>query len=171
MMFLAALGEFPEMVLGLAFSLGCALLLAFACLRLLLALMTRRQGRMSEDDNVSNDPSHVGSLLLLGAAVAGPNIAGPDIAGPSNGPDGLATNGFAPNSLVSDERGSGATGSPYLLPAASARNRFVRVSESDEAPRSRVVEFPVPVAGGVGPSWNKDSWSGDGWSPDSNDAA
>ena len=33
MTFLTALGGFPEMVLGLAFSLGCALLLAFVCLR------------------------------------------------------------------------------------------------------------------------------------------
>ncbi len=34
MTFLSAFGEFPEMVLGLAFSLGCALLLGFLCLRL-----------------------------------------------------------------------------------------------------------------------------------------
>ena len=31
------------MVLGLAFSLGCALLLGFVCLRFLVGLMTRQQ--------------------------------------------------------------------------------------------------------------------------------
>ena len=48
MTFLSALGEFPEMVLGLAFSLGCALLLAFVCLRSLLGLMTRQQYRVPQ---------------------------------------------------------------------------------------------------------------------------
>ena len=53
MTFLSALGEFAEAVLGLAVSLGCALLLAFACLRFLMGLMTRRQY------NVADDSSHV----------------------------------------------------------------------------------------------------------------
>ena len=37
------------MVLGLAFSFGCALLLAFACLRFLLGLMTRQQYNVTDD--------------------------------------------------------------------------------------------------------------------------
>jgi hypothetical protein len=53
MTFLSALGEFLEAVLGLAVSLGCALLLAFLCLRFLVGLMTRQQFR------VTDDPSHV----------------------------------------------------------------------------------------------------------------
>ena len=53
MAFLSALGEFAEAVLGLAVSLGCALLLAFACLRFLMGLMTRQQY------NVTHDSSHV----------------------------------------------------------------------------------------------------------------
>jgi hypothetical protein len=142
MMFLSALGEFPEMVLGLAFSLGCALLLGFLCLRLLLGLMTRQQVKVSDDRNVIHDPSHVGSLLLLGAAVAGSNSG--------------------PNDVCDDERGGGATGSPYLLPAASPRNRFARISNFDDASGGRVVEFPVPVAGGVAQGGLGNSWTGNG---------
>ena len=99
MAFLSAFGEFSEMVLGLAFSAGCALLLAFLCLRLLLALMTRQQATATDDHNVINDPSDVRSLLLLGAAVASPDH-GSDV----------------------HSNGGGATGSPYLLPAAAPRN-------------------------------------------------
>ena len=56
MMFLGVLGDFTEAVLGLAFSFGCALLLAFVCLRFLLGLMTRQQYNVPH--NVINDPSH-----------------------------------------------------------------------------------------------------------------
>lgn len=130
MAFLSALGEFPEMVLGLAFSLGFALLLGFVCLRLLLGLITRQ--RYNVTHNVINDPSHVASLLHLGSAVARTDAG-------SNG-DG----------------GSLATGGPYLLPAASPHNRFVRDAKSDAAPGARVVELPVPVAGGAAQSWSGD---------------
>jgi hypothetical protein len=53
MTFLTALGGFPEMVLGLAFSLGCALLLAFVCLRSLLGFMARQQHRAPRVHNES----------------------------------------------------------------------------------------------------------------------
>jgi hypothetical protein len=53
MAFLSALGEFAEAVLGLAVSLGCAVLLAFACLHFLMGLMTRQQC------NVTDNSSHV----------------------------------------------------------------------------------------------------------------
>ncbi len=104
MTMLSALGGFAEMVLGLAFSLGCALLLGFACLRLLLSLMTRQQLRVAHDHNGISAPTDVGSLLWLGAAVAGAS-------GSADTPTG-------------DGSDSGATGSPYLLPAAAPRNRF-----------------------------------------------
>ncbi len=87
MTLLNALGDFPEMVLGLAFSLACALLLAFLCLRLLLSLMTRQQYNVARNiiaHNVINDPSHTGSIIWLGVAVAGASAAGPD-AGPGDG--------------------------------------------------------------------------------------
>src|ERR1700685_2332690 len=107
MTFLAALGEFPEMVLGLALSLGCAFLLGFVCLHFLLGLMTRQQAAVTPDHNVVvDDPGHARSLLLLGAAV------------------GVAGNASA-------AVGGGTTGGPYLLPAATPNNRFARASEPD----------------------------------------
>ena len=131
MMFLSALGEFPEMVLGLAFSLGCALLLAFLCLRFLLGLMTRHEYNVTH--NVNNDPSHVGSLLQLGAAVARSDAGS-----------------------VGDGGGLRA-GGPYLVPAAAPLNLVVRVSESNGASSGRVVELPVAVAGRVAQAWGGDS--------------
>lgn len=141
MAFLGAFGDFSEMVLGLAFSAGCALLLAFCCLRMLLALMTRQPAKVLDDHNVDNDPTHAGSLLLLGAAVA--------VSNQLTGPGG-------------DSGRVGATGSPYLLPAAAARNRFIGISKSDEVSGGRLVELPVAVAGRTGSSWSKDGWGGDG---------
>ena len=130
-MFLSVLGDFSEAVLGLAFSFGCALLLAFVCLRFLLGLMTRQQVNVTH--NVNNDPSHVGSLLRLGAAVAGPD--------PGSNGDGRSL----------------ADGGPYLVPAAAPLNLLVRVSESDRASSGRVVEFPVTVAGRAAQAWGGDS--------------
>jgi hypothetical protein len=132
MTFLAALGEFPEMVLGLALSLGCAFLLGFVCLRFLLGLMTRQQAAVTPDHNVVvDDPGHARSLLLLGAAVG---VAG----------------------TASADLGGGTTGGPYLLPAASTNNRFIRASESDGGSSSRVVELPVAARGRVAQAWTGD---------------
>jgi hypothetical protein len=149
MTFLSALGEFPEMVLGLAFSFGCALLLAFICLRFLLGLMTRQQvgltqDAVSQDHNVISDSSRVRSILWFGAAVAGPKHGS---AGADHG----------------SELGSGsvATGGPYLLPAAAPRPRFTRIAEPDAAPASRVVELPQAFAGRITPSECRDGWGGD----------
>ena len=125
MMFLGVLGDFTEAVLGLAFSFGCALLLAFVCLRFLLGLMTRQQYNVTEKD----DPGRVRSLLWLGAAVDRSNP------GPNAGPG--------------HELGGGATGGPYLLPAAAPLNGFARIAKPDAAPGGRVVELPRFVAGRV----------------------
>ena len=146
MTFLSALGEFPEMVLGLAFSLGCALLLGFVCLKLLVGLITRQQYNVTIDPNLTNDPSHVRSILWLGAAVAGTGgspAAGPDNAG-----------------------GSSAAGSPYLVPVAAAREHFARDSKLSIKSSARLVELPQAVAGRVAQGGR-----GDGWSGDSGDAA
>jgi len=133
MTFLAAFGEFLEMALGLALSLGCALLLGYLCLRFLLSLMTRQQVAVTPDHNVVvDDPGHARSLLLLGAAV-----------------------GVAVGARDADLSG-GPTGGPYLLPAAAPFNRFVRASEPDGGSSSRVVELPVTVAGRVAPAWSGD---------------
>jgi hypothetical protein len=130
MTFLSALGELPAMALGLAFSLGCALLLGFACLRLLVGLMTRQQYNVTNDPdsthdlNLTNDPSHARSILWLGAAVAD--------AGDS-----------------SADRRSGATGGPYLVPAAAPVNRFTRDPRLNIVSSKRAVEFSHTLAGRI----------------------
>jgi len=133
MMFLSALGEFPEMLLGLAFSLGCALLLGFLCLWVLMNLMTHH---VAHDHNVINDANGIGSLLNLNAAVGVSDF------GPSGAESG------------------GATGGPYLIPAASPFNRFARDTESDAIPAGRVVELPLPVAGRIAQSWSGNGLNG-----------
>jgi hypothetical protein len=136
MTLLSALGGLPEMVLGLAFSLGCALLLGFASLRLVLSLMTRGHNGM-------DDPSHVGSIIWLGAAVAGTN-------GPAAGGDRGSDHG----------PGSGPTSGPYVLPAAASFNRFTRNAEPDSVTVRRVVELPQVVAGRIAQGGLRDGWSG-----------
>ena len=132
MTFLSALGGFPEMLLGLAFSLGCALLLAFVCLRSLLGFMTRQQHRAPQVHNEVNDPSHVQSILWLGAAVASP----------SNAPAAI------PDSSRANNDGRGVPiGGPYILPVAEASAHFARSAEPDAAFAGRVVELPQVVAG------------------------
>ena len=116
MMFLSVLGDFSEAVLGLAFSFGCALLLAFVCLRFLLGLMTRQQVNVTH--NVINDPSHSRSILWLGTAVAGTEHDGR----------------------------SSATGGPYIVPAAAPSSRFARDAKPDAVIGGRVVELPQLVA-------------------------
>ena len=116
MMFLSVLGDFSEAVLGLAFSFGCALLLAFVCLRFLLGLMTRQQVHVTH--NVINDPSHSRSIIWLGTAVAG---------------------------TEHDGRG-GATSGPYIVPASAPSNRFTRDAKPDAVTGGRVVELPQLVA-------------------------
>lgn len=72
MTLLTALGELPEAVLGLTFGMGCALGLGFLCLRVLVGFVTR-------DGNGLTDPTHSGSIVLLGAAVGpsqGETVAG-----------------------------------------------------------------------------------------------
>jgi hypothetical protein len=125
MTFLSALGEFPEMVLGFAFSLGCALLLGFVTLRLLLGLMTRQQFPVADHHNEMNDPGHARSILWLGAAVAG------------------ASGGTA------DRLDSGAIGGSYLVPAATPGSRFIRDSESDADTAGAVVQLPHAFAGRI----------------------
>ena len=139
MTFLSALGEFPEMLLGLAFSFACALLLGFVCLRFLVGLMTRQQYTAATDHNVS-DASRIAvsridaasrsdDILWLDAAVAGAN-AGSD-ARPLSHRDG------------------GGTGGPYVLSAAAPVNHLARNTEPDVAAGGRVVELPQLLPEGV----------------------
>ena len=141
MTFLTALGEFPEMVLGLASSLGCALLLGFVCLRFLVGLMTRQQLQAANGhngmtgQNAIDDAGQVSSILRLGAAM------------------GVTDNSSTVTVRSSDDDGrSNSIGGPYLIPAAAARQRFARSAESECFVSRRVVELPQPVAGSVAQS-------------------
>ena len=53
-------GDFPMAALGLTFSLGCALLLAFIALRFVVGLVTREQY------NVTDDPRRVRAIVWMG---------------------------------------------------------------------------------------------------------
>src|SRR5690242_18992160 len=56
----------------------------------------------------------------------------------------------------SDSSGSGgATGGPYLLPAAAPPNRFVRVPKYFIVPRGRVVRFPRRSGAGSEECWHR----------------
>lgn len=153
MTFLSALGDLPEMLLGLAFSLGCALLLGFFCLRLLMKLMTHHAAR---DHNGSSDQGHVDSLLLLSAAVGVSNFK--PGGGPAESEPGAGT-------------GGGAAGVPYRVPAAAPHNRFDRDPELGTVTASRVVELPVAVPGRVAQGRSASLWEPSGRGPNGDDAA
>jgi hypothetical protein len=153
MTYLGGVGDFTEAVLGLAFSFGCALLMAYGCLRFLVGLMTRQQYNVTVEPNLSNDlnlatndvqvandPSHVRSILWLGHAV-GSSSPGQD-------------SGTEPG------RDRGATGGPYVLPAAAPRNRFARMAKSESITTSRVVKLPQFARERVAQGGGSDSWGG-----------
>jgi hypothetical protein len=88
-------GDFPMAALGLTFSLGCALLLAFIALRFVVGLVTREQY------NVSDAPRRVHAIVWMGHRS---NRAGAEPVGsrvPTGGPYLLAAaaprNRFARN--------------------------------------------------------------------------
>jgi hypothetical protein len=143
MTYLGGVGDFTEAVLGLAFSFGCALLMAYGCLRFLVGLMTRQQYNVTVEPNPSNDlqlandPSHVRSILWLGAAVASADA-------------GTGNNG-----------GSVATSGPYILPAATPNNSFARIAKPDDASGGRLVEIPHFAADRVAQIGHRDGWVGD----------
>src|SRR5579862_5080092 len=128
MNFLSALGEFPEMLLGLASGFGFALLLGFLSLRLLVGLMTRHTGTAlngiaNAEHNGVNDSGRLGSLLFLSAA-----------AGESTAPGlGSDLGGSSKVTAGSDQSGSGAVGRPYLLSADTAHHRIARLAEPGAA--------------------------------------
>jgi len=151
MTYLGGVGDFTEAVLGLAFSFGCALLMAYGCLRFLVGLMTRQQYNVTVERNLSNDlnlatddlandPSHVRSILWLGAAV-GSSSPGQD-AGTEPARDG------------------GTTGGPYVVPAGAPRNRFTRMAKSESITTSRMVKLPRFARERVAQGGGADSWGG-----------
>src|ERR1700693_2276997 len=117
---LTFLGEFPQVALALAFSFACALVMAFACLRIVVRLVTREQY------NVTDAPRRVSAVVW--------NADGDSRAG------------------AVDDGSSGATGGPYLLPAAAPRNRFARIRKSDGARTGRVIQLPNRASGGTAES-------------------
>ena len=76
---LTFLGEFPQVALALAFSFACALLVAFACLRIVVRLVTREQY------NVTDAPRRVSAIVW--------HAAGSDCTSAIDGGSGHATGG------------------------------------------------------------------------------
>ena len=76
---LTFLGEFPQVALALAFSFACALIMAFACLRIVVRLVTREQY------NVTDAPRRVSAIVWNADAAAR--------AGAIDGGSGRATGG------------------------------------------------------------------------------
>jgi hypothetical protein len=119
---LTFLGEFPQVALALAFSFACALIMAFACLRIVVRLVTREQY------NVTDAPRRVSAIVWN----AGDAARASAIDGGSGG-----------------EAGGPFHAGPYLLPAAAPHNRFARNPKLDGARTGRVIQLPSRVAGGV----------------------
>ena len=117
MTILYRMGDFPEAVLGLAFSLACALLIAFACLKLLVGLVTREQY------NVTDAPRRFRPLFWTAAWARGD----------------------ARRERATDAANRGATGGTYLLPAAAPDNLFARSSEPVDTSGDRMVDLSEPV--------------------------
>src|SRR5579871_292899 len=122
------LGDFPQVAIALTLSFGCALVLAFFCLRFVVRLVTREQY------NVTDDPRRIRALVWHG--------------------DGL------PGDRAADAGSSHATSGPYLLPAASPRNRFARIPEPGGAPRGRILQLPQRPGAGADQDGPGDGGSG-----------
>jgi len=59
-----------------------------------------------------------------------------------------------------DSGNRGANRGPYLLPAASPRNRFVRFQKSLDGIRGRLLRFPKRSGDGNEEGRNRNSWDG-----------
>ena len=113
-----------------------ALALAFACaLAIGFVLLWLILGLVTRESYNVTDASHNAPALVLS-----------DRAGARAGSDGSG-------------RG-GATGGPYLLPAAAPPNRFVRVPKYFIVTRGRVVRFPHRSGASVEERWNRDQRGG-----------
>ena len=77
---LTLLGEFPQVALALTFSFGCALVLAFICLRMVVGLVTREQY------NVTDEPRRVRAIVLLDSASLRSSAAVGRSGGATDGP-------------------------------------------------------------------------------------
>ena len=130
---LTFLGEFPQVALALAFSFACALIMAFACLRIVVRLVTREQY------NVTDAPRRVSAIVW--------NADGVPRAGAIDGGSGRETD---------ESFHSG----PYLLPAAAPRNRFARNPKPDGAPTGRVIQLPSRASGGTADAGTADNGGG-----------
>jgi hypothetical protein len=102
-----------------------ALAFSFACALLLAFGCLRMVVRLvtREQYNVTDAPRRVSAIVW--------NAAG----GPCRG--------------AIDGGSSGATGGPYLLPAAAPRNRFARVPKPDGGGAGRVIQLPSRASGRI----------------------
>ena len=96
------LGQFPQVALALAFSFGCALAMAFVCLRIVVSWVTREQY------NVTDAPRRVSVVVYHGHDIAGASAIDAPIDSAVDGGSGVATGG------------------PYLLPPRGAQHGFAR---------------------------------------------
>ena len=125
---LTFLGEFPQVALALTFSFACALIMAFACLRIVVRLVTREQYNVTDARQTAPDVA-VSALSVLRNS--------------------------------SDDSGNrGANRGPYLLPAASPRNCFLRFQKSLDGLRGRLLRFPKRSRERNEEDRNRNSWNG-----------
>jgi len=80
MTFPTFLGEFPQVALALTFSLGCALVMAFLCLRLVVRLVTREQY------NVTDEPRRIRAIVVAAPALSGGGAIDAGRGGATSGP-------------------------------------------------------------------------------------
>jgi hypothetical protein len=74
---------------------------------------------------------------------------------------GVAVSALAMLRNSSDDYGDrGAGRGPYLLPAASPRNRFIRLPKSIGSLRGRILRFPKRAGSGNEEERNRNPWDG-----------
>ena len=104
------------------------LALSFACALVLAFVLLRFVVKLvtREQYNVTDEPRRIRAIVLAAPALSGGG--------------------------ASDAGRGGATGGPYLLPAAAPRNRFARLPKSDAASTARVIQLSRRAGAGVAQS-------------------
>src|SRR5258708_19170403 len=104
------------------------LALSFACALVLAFVLLQFVVKLvtRQQYNVTDEPRRIRAIVL-----AGPGLSG--------------------GGAIDAGRG-GATGGPYLLPAAAPRNRFARLPKPDAASTARVIQLSQRVGAGAAQS-------------------
>ena len=104
-----------------AFTLALSFVCALALAFALLQFVVKLVTR--EQYNVTDEPRRVRAIVFVDPALSGGGAV--------------------------DAGSRGATGGPYLLPAAAPLNRFARLPKSDRASTGRVVQLPQRAGAGA----------------------